>query len=270
MPRQSLAEEYYLKAEETPEEPGVEWLLLHDFEGLKPSTRFWTNLKRLEGLGGRSSLIQYSVLQTDRRRVAVAAKKLAEHYGADTIRLQARVVLKEIELTHTWGKTPSMRARNLTYMAERSLGVTVPVNPVNTSQICSGCGCVVKKDLSVRTHCCPRCGLTLDRDVNAARNILRRDRAGTARINACWRGDLHPTRRVWASRLDESRSYPACRVVVHELVIDFLYILFRVFLINQLVGAGLKETTGCWTSNQWTMGPSAPILNEMKHVAKIA
>jgi len=67
-----------------------------------------------------------------------------------------------------------MRARNLTYMAERSLGVTVPVNPVNTSQICSGCGCVVKKDLSVRTHCCPRCGLTLDRDVNAARNILRR------------------------------------------------------------------------------------------------
>ena len=174
MPRQSLAEEYYLKAEETPEEPGVEWLLLHDFEGLKPSTRFWTNLKRLKGLGGRSSLIQYSVLQTDRRRVAVAAKKLAEHYGADTIRLQARVVLKEIELTHTWGKTPSMRVRNLTYMAERSLGVTVPVNPVNTSQICSGCGCVVKKDLSVRTHCCPRCGLTLDRDVNAARNILRR------------------------------------------------------------------------------------------------
>jgi hypothetical protein len=42
------------------------------------------NLKRLGGLGGRSSLIQYSVFQTDRRRVAVAAKKLAEHYGAST------------------------------------------------------------------------------------------------------------------------------------------------------------------------------------------
>jgi len=34
--------------------------------------------------GGKSSLIQYSVFQTDRRRVAVAAKKLAEHYGAST------------------------------------------------------------------------------------------------------------------------------------------------------------------------------------------
>ena len=47
MPRQSLAEEYYLEAEETPEEPGVEWLLLYDFREAKPSTKFWTNLKRL-------------------------------------------------------------------------------------------------------------------------------------------------------------------------------------------------------------------------------
>ena len=84
MPRQSLAEEYYLEAEEAPEEPGVEWLLLYDFREVKPSTKFWTNLKRLGGLGGRSSLIQYSVFQTDRRRVVVAAKKLAEHYGAKT------------------------------------------------------------------------------------------------------------------------------------------------------------------------------------------
>jgi hypothetical protein len=52
-------------------------------------------------------------------------------------------------------------------------------------------------------------------------------------------------------------------------VIDFLFILFRVFLINQLGGAGLKGTTGCWISSQWTMGPLAPILKEMKHVAKI-
>ena len=84
MPKLSLAEEYYLEVEEAPEEPGVEWLLLYDFKEVKPSTKFWTDLKRLEGLGGRSSLIQYSVFQTDRRRVAVAAKKLAEHYGAST------------------------------------------------------------------------------------------------------------------------------------------------------------------------------------------
>ena len=47
------------------------------------------------------------------------------------------------------------------------------VNPSNTSQICSGCGQLVQKDLSERVHRCPFCGLTLDRDHNAAINILR-------------------------------------------------------------------------------------------------
>lgn len=47
------------------------------------------------------------------------------------------------------------------------------VNPSNTSQTCSGCGQVVQKDLSERVHRCPFCGLTLDRDYNAALNILR-------------------------------------------------------------------------------------------------
>jgi putative transposase len=40
-----------------------------------------------------------------------------------------------------------------------------------TSQDCSGCGERVPKSLSVRTHICPICGLVLDRDENAARNI---------------------------------------------------------------------------------------------------
>jgi putative transposase len=46
------------------------------------------------------------------------------------------------------------------------------VNSAYTSQMCSGCGKLVEKELSVRVHRCPYCGLTLDRDVNAARNIL--------------------------------------------------------------------------------------------------
>ena len=41
-----------------------------------------------------------------------------------------------------------------------------------TTQNCSGCGIRVKKSLSVRTHICPGCGLVLDRDHNAALNIL--------------------------------------------------------------------------------------------------
>lgn len=46
------------------------------------------------------------------------------------------------------------------------------VNPAYTSQMCSGCGLVKKKELAERWHSCP-CGLELDRDVNAAINILR-------------------------------------------------------------------------------------------------
>ena len=48
----------------------------------------------------------------------------------------------------------------------------VLVNPRGTSIRCSGCGKDVPKALSVRTHRCS-CGLALDRDVNAARNIAR-------------------------------------------------------------------------------------------------
>jgi len=42
-----------------------------------------------------------------------------------------------------------------------------------TSQDCSACGTRVKKSLSVRTHICPNCGIVLDRDENAALNILQ-------------------------------------------------------------------------------------------------
>jgi len=50
----------------------------------------------------------------------------------------------------------------------------VAVDPRNTTQMCSGCGQIVPKDLSVRVHDCPHCGLKLDRDHNAALNILAR------------------------------------------------------------------------------------------------
>jgi len=56
----------------------------------------------------------------------------------------------------------------------------VAVDSRGTSQNCSDCGSIplIKKTLSVRTHVCVDCGLVLDRDVNAARNILQRSRLG--------------------------------------------------------------------------------------------
>jgi len=50
--------------------------------------------------------------------------------------------------------------------------ITIAVNPAYTSQECFCCGVIVKKSLSMRTHIC-QCGFVLDRDWNAALNILK-------------------------------------------------------------------------------------------------
>ncbi len=68
-----------------------------------------------------------------------------------------------------WGKFLSI----LKYKALMQGKKVIPVNPAYTSQQCSGCGKIVKKALSVRTHKCSYCGLVLNRDHNAAINILR-------------------------------------------------------------------------------------------------
>ena len=61
----------------------------------------------------------------------------------------------------------------LSYKAEEAGRTLVAVNPAYTSQDCSDCGHRLKKALSVRRHVCPCCGLDINRDENAARNILR-------------------------------------------------------------------------------------------------
>jgi len=60
----------------------------------------------------------------------------------------------------------------LEYFANKFGKVVVAVPPQYTSQKCSNCGQMVNKSLSTRTHAC-KCGANLDRDENAAINILR-------------------------------------------------------------------------------------------------
>lgn len=67
-----------------------------------------------------------------------------------------------------WGGFVSI----LKHKAEKAGAVVVEVDPRGTSQRCSRCQNEVKKNLSVRWHDCPHCGLSLDRDHNAALNIL--------------------------------------------------------------------------------------------------
>ena len=62
--------------------------------------------------------------------------------------------------------------------AEDAGRTVVLVDPRNTTKMCSRCGEIVPKKLSVRVHVCPKCDLVLDRDHNAALNILARGLAG--------------------------------------------------------------------------------------------
>lgn len=67
-----------------------------------------------------------------------------------------------------WGQF----ARVLASKAEEAGRKFIAVDPRNTSQRCSQCGAIVKKDLSNRWHDCPVCGCRLHRDYNASLNIL--------------------------------------------------------------------------------------------------
>ncbi len=93
--------------------------------------------------------------------------------------------IKNMLQNHCLAKSISDAAWNqlityITYKAESPLlfaenagRVVVLVDPRHTSKQCSRCGELVEKDLSVRVHACPVCGLVMDRDENAANNILR-------------------------------------------------------------------------------------------------
>jgi putative transposase len=70
----------------------------------------------------------------------------------------------------SWGRFLSW----LNYYGHIHAIPVIAVEPAFTSQDCSACGTRVKKSLSVRTHICSGCGLVLDRDHNAAINILER------------------------------------------------------------------------------------------------
>jgi putative transposase len=75
-----------------------------------------------------------------------------------------------------WAAFLSILAAKAAYAGRR----VVAVPPAYTSQICSGCGGLVAKNLSVRWHTCAECGTSLHRDHNAALNILRLGRNPSA------------------------------------------------------------------------------------------
>lgn len=68
-----------------------------------------------------------------------------------------------------WG----MFIQILSFVAQKLGKRVIAVPPKNTSQICSQCLTKVPKTLATRVHKCTSCGYKADRDLNAAKNILR-------------------------------------------------------------------------------------------------
>ena len=64
--------------------------------------------------------------------------------------------------------------RMLGYKAESAGGSVTTVAPHHTTRECSACGHRRDITLAVHVYRCTVCGLVLDRDVNAARNVLQR------------------------------------------------------------------------------------------------
>lgn len=108
------------------------------------------------------------------------AKQYAGHYH--------HIVVEDLHITNMvknhhvsksiydagWGQFLTI----LACKAESAGHEMIRVNPRYTSQKCFQCGEIVQKSLSVRTHICPHCGYIADRDVNAAKNILKTFLAG--------------------------------------------------------------------------------------------
>jgi len=105
-----------------------------------------------------------------------AARRIVDTYGVVAVEdltiagmVQNHSLAKSIS-DAAWGTFISL----LTNKAASAGCVVVKVNPSGTSQTCSGCGAKpdTPKTLADRWHTCAACGLSLQRDVNAARNIL--------------------------------------------------------------------------------------------------
>jgi putative transposase len=107
------------------------------------------------------------------------ALMLLRHY--DTIYLEDLRVANLVRNRHLaksisdagWAHFRAILEAKAVYAGRR----VVSAPPAYTSQDCSGCGAHSPKSLSVCTHVCASCGLVLDRDENAARNIQRAGQA---------------------------------------------------------------------------------------------
>ena len=140
--------------------------------------------------GSRTRQKQVRQLARLRRRQHVRNRNACHRFTTDFVRRFGTIAVEKLNIQQmtqsagakkrhlnrsiqeqTWG----LLRQQLTYKAEWAGRAFVEVNPAYTSQDCSRCGSRHNPGTS-EIYWCPTCGLKMDRDHNAALNILR---AGT-------------------------------------------------------------------------------------------
>ena len=113
------------------------------------------------------------VTEAERTGRGIALEDLGGIRGRVRLRKPQRVTL------HSWAF--AQLGQYIAYKAARAGVPLVHVDPAYTSQTCSSCGHVSKKNRpSQATFCCTSCGFAEHADVNAARNIAARGAADWA------------------------------------------------------------------------------------------
>ncbi len=123
------------------------------------------------------------VVERVHERIANKRYEFAHQISNDLVKRFGLIAFEDLNIkrmvkNHSLAKSIGDVAWNMlvtltSYKAESAGSMVVLVDPRNTSKMCSRCGILVEKTLSDRVHNCPQCGLSVDRDWNAAINILR-------------------------------------------------------------------------------------------------
>jgi len=139
----------------------------------------WLSRKKLRSKNRKKQAV---VVAKVNRKIRFQRKDFNHKLSRELVDTYDRIVFEDLQIknmvqNHCLAKSISdagwYQLMNFTKSKAECAGKIVEfVNPSGTSQNCSGCGSPVPKDLSVRIHSCPFCGLVLDRDHNAAINIF--------------------------------------------------------------------------------------------------
>jgi putative transposase len=150
-----------------------------DEKALAKAARKQAKTKKRSAERGKANKVLSRIHERIRNRrhdfVHQFARRLVNQFGLIAVeKLNIKGMVQNHHLAKSISDASWSMFRSVLSVKAESAGRTIAeVNPAYTSQTCSGCGNVAKKKLSERWHFCPICSLSLDRDTNAAFNILQ-------------------------------------------------------------------------------------------------